>query len=199
MIAPLPNHENSDSRTSCALPASSKLSSNPAFSVMAAIVTCPKRRSFFFRPTARRLWRVQIYYFGALIFAATWMKHCLAIFNLVEPSFSGVWVVNTTPKVVDFPSSVWETLPAILRWRMVKFPEELYLCFEGNSMPFVDLAWHKGRPRILHPHPEIQMIHSLHWSSISVIGNTVESSRRMTEVVYATRSSTRRFQSVRLV
>ncbi len=105
------------------------------------------KKSLFFRQTARRPWRIQIYYSGALIFAATWMKHCWGIFNLGEPSFSGVCVENMRPKVVDFPSSVWETLAGILRWRMVKFSEEdLDLCFDGNSMPFVDLAWCKEIP-----------------------------------------------------
>ncbi len=72
------------------------------------------KMSYFFRHTARRLWRVQIYFSGALIFPATWMKHCRAIFNLKEPSFSGVWVANTVPKAVDFPISIRDTLADIL-------------------------------------------------------------------------------------
>ncbi|PBK66681.1 hypothetical protein ARMSODRAFT_340001 [Armillaria solidipes] len=87
------------------------------------------------------------------------MKHCRAIFNLKEPSFSGVWVGNTVPKTVDFPISIRETLAGILHRRELE-----------------------GRPRTPHPHPEIQMIHHLHWSGISVIENTVGSSKRMCKV-----------------
>ncbi len=39
------------------------------------------KKSFFFRQTVMRLGRIQIYYSGALSFAATRMKHCRAIFN----------------------------------------------------------------------------------------------------------------------
>ncbi|KAK0482777.1 hypothetical protein IW261DRAFT_1606573 [Armillaria novae-zelandiae] len=138
--------------------------------------------SFFFRRTVRRLWRVQIYYSGAVIFVTTWMKYCRAIFTVKEPSFSGVWVGNTVPKAVDFPISLRETLLDILHRQEVDFSEvDLVPWLEGNFMR-VDSAWQEGQPRTLHPHPEIQMLHYLHWSGISVIENTVGSSKRMCEV-----------------
>lgn len=111
------------------------------------------------------------------------MKHCRAIFNLKEPSFSCVWVENTVPKAVHFPISIRETLADILHQREVKFSEEdLAFWLQTGFMKFVDFAWLEGRPRTLHPHPEIQMVHYLHWSGISVIENTVRSSKRMCEL-----------------
>ncbi|KAK0482775.1 hypothetical protein IW261DRAFT_1418303 [Armillaria novae-zelandiae] len=139
-------------------------------------------QSLFFRVIARRLWRVQIYYSGAVIFASTWMKHCRAIFDVKEPSFSGVWVGNTVPKAVDFPVSIRETLLDILHRRKVNFSDkDLDHYLEGKYMR-VDSAWLEGRPLTLHPHPEIQMLHYLHWSGISVFENAVGSSKRMCEV-----------------
>ncbi|KAK0482767.1 hypothetical protein IW261DRAFT_1562462 [Armillaria novae-zelandiae] len=138
--------------------------------------------SFFFCRTVRRLWRVQIYHSGAVTFATTWMKHCRAIFNVKEPSFSGVWVGHTMPKVVDFPVSIRETLLDILHRRQVNFSDkDLDRYLEGKYMR-VDSTCREGQPLTLHPHPEIQMLHYLHWSGISVFKNAVGSSKPVCEV-----------------
>ncbi|SJL01614.1 uncharacterized protein ARMOST_04937 [Armillaria ostoyae] len=87
------------------------------------------------------------------------------------------------PKTVTFPTSLRETLASILRRQSVKFSEDdLDTWFQVRSMRFVDSAWKEGRPRILRPHPEIQIMNFLRSSDISVIGNTVGSSKRMCEV-----------------
>ncbi|KAK0481198.1 hypothetical protein EDD18DRAFT_1113052 [Armillaria luteobubalina] len=138
--------------------------------------------SFFFRQTVRRLWRVHIYYSGAVMCATTWMKHCRAIFKVKEPSFSGLWVGNTVPKEVSIQVDVRETLAGVLRRCEVDFSEDDLDSWFETKVPSVDSAWLEDRPRTLHPHPEIQMLHYLHWFGISAIENTVGSSTRMCEV-----------------
>ncbi|KAK0467972.1 uncharacterized protein EV420DRAFT_1502154 [Desarmillaria tabescens] len=142
------------------------------------------KSSYFFRQTVRRLWRVQFYYSGALYFVGPWMKSCRSAFATHGGSFCSIlWVGRTLPKTVTFPTSLRETLASILRRQSVKFSEnDLDMWFEARSMPIVDSAWKEGRPRILRPHPEIQIMNFLRGSDISVIGNTVGSSKRMCEV-----------------
>ncbi|PBK72958.1 hypothetical protein ARMSODRAFT_1015780 [Armillaria solidipes] len=140
--------------------------------------------SYFFRQTVRRLWRLQFYYSGALYFAGPWMKSCRSAFQTYGGSFcSIIWVGSTMPKTVTFPTSLRETLASILRRQSVKFSEDdLDTWFQVRSMRLVDSAWKEGRPRILRPHPEIQIMNFLRSSDISVIGNTVGSSKWMCEV-----------------